>query len=69
MTRPPADRTAILIVRLWVEADAGDGFRARITQTFDSTSSEHAVLAAANPENLYAVVRTWVESFLASADR
>lgn len=60
-----SDRTGILIVRLWIEADAQvEGFRARITQTLDSTDPKQAVASAADPEDVYAVVRTWVEAFV-----
>lgn len=59
-----SDRTGILIVRLWIEGDAREGLRARITQTLDSTSREQAMATAADPEDVYAVVRTWVETFV-----
>ncbi|MGE5225516.1 MAG: hypothetical protein ACM3OO_01425 [Planctomycetaceae bacterium] len=59
-----ADRTGILIVRVWIEGDAREGFRARITRTLDSAGHERETLAAATPEDLYGVVRTWVEAFV-----
>lgn len=59
-TRAP-DRTAILIVRLWIEAPSPDGFRARIIQTPDSRSREQTASAAGSPEDVYAAVRRWVE--------
>lgn len=58
------DRTGILIVRLWIEGNATGGFRARITQTHDSSGLGQAMTTAGNPEDLYAVVRTWVEAFV-----
>ena len=58
------DRTGILIVRLWIEGNALEGFRARITQTLDAKGREQAMATAANPEDIYAVVRTWVETFV-----
>lgn len=64
MSSPSADRTGILIVRLWIEANAREGFRARITQTLDSTGDEQTMATTADPEDLYAVVRTWVEAFV-----
>lgn len=66
MKAQSSDRTGILIVRLWIEGNSSDGFRARITQTLDSTVTEKAMAVAANPEDVYAVVRTWVESFVNS---
>jgi antitoxin component HigA of HigAB toxin-antitoxin module len=65
MTPPSSDRTGILIVRLWNEGHTSEGFRARITQTLDSADSEQAVASAATPDDVYAVIRTWVEAFVA----
>lgn len=59
-----SDRTGILIVRLWIEGDARDGLRARITQTLDSTGHEQAVATAASPQDICDVVRTWVDAFV-----
>jgi hypothetical protein len=64
MATRQSDRTGILIVRLWIEADAQEGFRARITQTLDLTDREQATATAADPEDVYAVVQTWVEAFV-----
>lgn len=64
-----SDRTGILIVRLWIEGDAHGGFRARITQALDSASREQTMATAADPEDVYAVVRTWVEAFVESGSR
>jgi hypothetical protein len=63
MKTQSSDRTGILIVRLWIEGNALEGFRARITQTLDSTGPERSMATAAKPDDLYAVVRTWVEAF------
>ena len=59
-----SDRTGILIVRVWIEGDPAGGFRARITHTLDSTGREQTTAAAAEPEDVYAAVRTWVEAFV-----
>ena len=59
-----SDRTGILIVRVWIEGNARDGFRARVIHTLDSTGSERAMATAADPEVVCAVVRTWVEAFV-----
>jgi hypothetical protein len=66
MTTQTADRTGVLIVRLWIEGNPHDGFRARITQTLDSTDDEQTMSTAANPDDLCAVVRTWVDAFVNS---
>jgi hypothetical protein len=60
----PANRTGILMVRLWIEASAVEGFRARITQTLDSMTTEQAVATVASPEDLYETIRGWVETFV-----
>jgi hypothetical protein len=59
-----ADRTGILILHLWCEENAPEGFRARITQTLDSTVPSKTMATAANPEDLLSAVRSWVEEFL-----
>ena len=64
MASHDSDRTGILIVRLWIEGNLRDGFRARITRTLDSTGPEQEMVTAATPEDIYAVVRTWVETFV-----
>jgi hypothetical protein len=64
MKTQSSHRTGILIVRMWIEENAGEGLRARITKTLDSTTPERAMATAATPEDIYALVRTWVEAFL-----
>ena len=64
MKTPTSERTGILIVRLWIEGTADGGLRARITQTHDATGPEQAMASAATPDDIYAVVRTWVETFV-----
>jgi hypothetical protein len=65
VTTPDDDRTGILIVHVWVEDDDADrGFRARITQTLDSTHPGRETTTAATPEAVYTAVRTWVETFI-----
>ncbi len=64
MTEGPRDRTGFLIVRLWIEGNRRDGLRARITHTLDSTGDEHEMSTAATPEEIYAVVQTWVETIV-----
>ena len=63
----PADRTAILIVRLWIEDDPRSGFRARITQTLDSLNADQTVSTAGGPDAVYGAVKGWVEAFVAQA--
>jgi hypothetical protein len=63
MKASSSDRTGILIVHLWIEANAREGFRARITQTLDSGVGDQVKATAGTPEEIYAVVRRWVEEF------
>jgi hypothetical protein len=65
MTTRSRDRTGFLIVRLWIEGNPRDGLRARIMQTLDSTGNEQAMSTAASPEEIYAAVKTWVETIVA----
>ncbi len=65
MSSQTSDRTGILIVRVWIEGQRGDGFRARITQLLDSGGAEPAMATAGAPEGVYGIVPTWVELFLA----
>jgi len=62
-----SDRTGILIVRLWIEGNAIEGFRAHVTQTNDSAGLEQGMSTAGTPDDLYAVVRLWVEAFIQPA--
>ena len=64
MKTPVPDRTGILIVRLWIEATADQGLRARITQTLDASGHKQSTASAATPEDIYSLVRTWVETFV-----
>lgn len=57
------DRTGMLIIRLWIEGSSRTGFRARVTRTLDTNGPEHAVAATATPDDIYSMVRTWVEEF------
>ncbi len=66
MKPPLSDRTGLLLVRLWIEGNARDGFRARITQTLDSAGTERAVEMAGTPEAVYTVVQTWIDEFVNS---
>lgn len=66
VNRSSSDRTGVLIVRLWIEANHERGMRARITQTLDTMLAEQAVAVVASSEDICAVVKRWVEEF---ADR
>ena len=66
MAPHPSDRTGVLVVRLWIESNGADGFRARITRTLDSAGHDQSTSTAATPHDVCAVVRTWVDAFVAA---
>jgi hypothetical protein len=61
------DRSAVLVVRVWLEGDT-DQFRARLTTagtTPDSgVGAEVTVTAAASPGDVVRAVRAWLDEFL-----
>jgi len=56
-------RIGALIVRLWIEPNHEAGLRARITQSVDSGLTERSIAVVASADDIYAVVRQWVEAF------
>jgi hypothetical protein len=58
------DRTGLLIVRLWIERDASEGFRARITQTLDSAGTQRDVAVAGTPGDVCTIVQDWIDEFV-----
>ncbi|WP_097195187.1 hypothetical protein [Blastococcus aggregatus] len=65
-----SDRSAALVVRVWVERGSGD-FRARLTGTPTSPGSaapeEPAVVLASSPDGVVDAVRAWLAEFLGDA--
>ena len=62
------DRTAALVVRVWIEDD--DGFRARLTGSpldDEGTGEQITVAVAATPSEVVDAVRAWLDEFLAGA--
>ena len=57
------DRTGVLILRLWIEANHETGLRARITQSLDSTAAEQPLAVAASADDICAIVKQWVHEF------
>ncbi len=62
MTSP--NRTGLMIVRLWIEGNVLDGFRARITQKVDSSTGDHDVAMAGNADDVCAIVKKWIDDFV-----
>jgi hypothetical protein len=63
------DRTAALVVRVWIEDD--EGFRARLTGSAhdedEDTAEQITVAVAATPGDVIDAVRAWLDEFLARA--
>jgi hypothetical protein len=60
------ERTGVIVVRVWLEAGADDGLRARITAVRDLESEEVDNAAASSVEEIVDVVQRFVESFAAN---
>jgi hypothetical protein len=67
MNKATPDRSGVLILRLWLEANHANGLRARITQMLDTSRTEQSVAVAASSEDICAIVRDWVETFAVPA--
>lgn len=65
----PIDRSATLVVRVWLEGDA-DAFRARLTAVLPGEGQQvpENVAVAASPDDVVAAVRTWLDAFVRNAD-
>ena len=62
---PPTDRTAVLVLRVWLEPDSTQPLRARLTHLEDLASPGVGVATAASVEDTCAAVRAWLEDLLA----
>jgi hypothetical protein len=61
------ERTGLVVIRLWVETSpAGDALRARITLVRDLVERASESVVAADPADIVAVVRRFVDDFLAA---
>jgi hypothetical protein len=58
-----SDRTAVLVIRAWIEPGVG-GLRARITRSVDISRPEEVVSTAGTVDEVCAQVRTWLEALL-----
>jgi hypothetical protein len=66
------ERAAALAIRAWLEPgrDAAEGLRARIRySTSLETREDETVAAAASSDEILAVVRAWLDQFLARSPR
>lgn len=63
MKELPTNRSGVLILRLWTEANHSTGLRARITQMLDMSRTEESVAVAASVDDICRVVKQWVDEF------
>ena len=68
---PPgaAQRTGILVVRVWLEQDAPGRLRARLTQAADLGEAPTTLATAADVPSICDAVEAWLRQFLDSPER
>jgi hypothetical protein len=60
----PPDRTGVLVIRAWLEADRDQlALRARVTRTVDVSAAEPTETVAASEREILAIVDAWLEAF------
>lgn len=60
MVEQPGDG-AVLVIRLWPDPSAPDGFRARIMQTADLDGRDEDVVYVSGEDAVLDTVRSWLE--------
>ncbi len=63
VTLPPDERTAVLVIRAWLESQA-PRLRARISQTPDLVGGEESSTVVSTPEAVTRAVTEWLEALL-----
>ena len=65
--REAAERTGVIVVRVWIEQPPGPGLRARISaqRLHDDERTTYAVHTV---ESVVEVVRRWLEAFVADGE-
>jgi hypothetical protein len=58
------ERTAVLVIRAWLEEIEEDALRARITQSLDVSSPETSETQAASKEEILTAVEEWLRAFV-----
>jgi hypothetical protein len=57
------DRTAVLVIRIWVEGEPAHRVRARITSTHDVTLRDDVQMAAASRREIEEILQAWLDQF------
>jgi hypothetical protein len=60
-------RTALLIIRAWVEQDSAEPLRAQVRVTRDVSSGIEQTLAFVQPDEVAQLVDAWLQDVLAGA--
>jgi len=60
--------SAALVLRVWSESPGRAGFRARVTAARDLTGTDGTLLVTADPDDVLATVRDWLDDFLDLSD-
>jgi hypothetical protein len=58
------ERSAVLIVRAWVEHGQVQSFRARIMQSTDSGGTEQTIVTTTDPNAVMTALHAWLEALL-----
>ena len=57
------ERTGVIIIRVWLEADVADGFRARVTAVRDLEANEVDNAVASSVDEVVEIVQRFVSAF------
>jgi hypothetical protein len=60
------ERTGVIIIRVWLEADGEVGFRARVTAVRDLETNEVDNAVASNVDEVVEIVQHFVSAFAES---
>jgi hypothetical protein len=66
VTSDEAERSGVLVLRVWLEGDPDGGLRARILGSSSGGLADQPVSAAATTEGVTSAVRSWLEGFTVS---
>jgi hypothetical protein len=61
------ERVGVLVLRVWIDHEGADGFRARITSTHSLVGGRERVSVAAEPIAVLATVERWLAEYLGAA--
>jgi hypothetical protein len=68
VTAPASERTAVLVLRAWLEGEQR-ALRVRAIETLDIAETPPTTSAAATPAEVHAVVERWLEAILGGDGR